>query len=149
MWVRAVNTYSKVAKSIEPKKKKLASSEKKLQKTQLQLEAKQEKLREVEEGVQQVEEQYRESMSKQEELKETIQRSQDQYKRASSLVGSLKNEEVRWAKTATELKQDSVNMLGNTMMAAAFVAYLGPFTAQYRSRLCFEWGGFMRELGVA
>ena len=43
------------------------------------------------------------------------------------------------------MKADEVNMLGNTVLAAGFISYLGCFTNKYRKHLIAQWMTFCRE----
>jgi hypothetical protein len=46
---------------------------------------------------------------------------------------------VRWGETVEQLKKDKVNQEGDMVLAAGFVAYIGPFTAVYREQLVASW----------
>ncbi|NWV36400.1 DYH1 protein, partial [Grantiella picta] len=60
-----------------------------------------------------------------------------------TLINSLADEKVRWQDTVESLDDKINNSSGDVLVAAGFVAYLGPFTADYRAALSEEW---MREL---
>ena len=60
------------------------------------------------------------------------------------MVG-LADESKRWAESIEELKADEVNMLGNTVLAAGFISYLGCFTNKYRKHLVAQWMTFCKE----
>ncbi|NWW95122.1 DYH1 protein, partial [Rhynochetos jubatus] len=57
----------------------------------------------------------------------------------TALVNSLADEKVRWQDTVQSLEYKISNVAGDVLVAAGFVAYLGPFTGQYRVALCKEW----------
>uniref|UniRef100_A0A803W4G1 Dynein axonemal heavy chain 1 n=1 Tax=Ficedula albicollis TaxID=59894 RepID=A0A803W4G1_FICAL len=59
------------------------------------------------------------------------------------LINSLADEKVRWQDTVESLDDKINNSSGDVLFAAGFVAYLGPFTGNYRVALTTEW---MREL---
>ena len=46
------------------------------------------------------------------------------------------------------LEEDKKSMLGNTVLAAGYLAYVGCFTQDYRMRLLKYWTRFLREKGV-
>lgn len=48
--------------------------------------------------------------------------------RAEKLVGGLGTEAERWKINAAKLEEDLRNLTGNIILAAASLAYLGPFT---------------------
>ncbi|NWQ64257.1 DYH1 protein, partial [Neopipo cinnamomea] len=60
-----------------------------------------------------------------------------------TLINSLADEKVRWQDTVESLDDKINNSSGDVLVAAGFVAYLGPFTGDYRMALSEEW---VREL---
>lgn len=59
------------------------------------------------------------------------------------MVG-LSDESKRWAESIVNLKADELNMLGNTVLAAGFISYLGCFTSKYRKQLVSQWMTFCK-----
>lgn len=48
---------------------------------------------------------------------------------------------MRWKINVGELNEDLKNLVGNILLSAAFISYLGPFTAEYRTELIDLWKG--------
>lgn len=46
------------------------------------------------------------------------------------LINGLSDEKVRWQETVENLEHMLDNISGNVLVAAGFVAYLGPFTVR-------------------
>jgi hypothetical protein len=38
--------------------------------------------------------------------------------------------------TADKLSKDMINLVGNMMLSAGCIAYLGPFTSEFRKKVC-------------
>ena len=55
--------------------------------------------------------------------------------RAEQLIGGLGGEKSRWTETAARLAAARAALTGDMLLAAAAVAYLGAFTAAFRTRL--------------
>jgi hypothetical protein len=55
--------------------------------------------------------------------------------RAHKLTGGLGDEAVRWEEAAGQLDKDLVNLVGNVLLAAGCVAYVGPFNTEFRTAL--------------
>ena len=53
--------------------------------------------------------------------------------RAEKLIGGLGGEKIRWTETAQRLRDAYTHLVGDMIVSAAIIAYLGPFTAAYRS----------------
>ena len=47
------------------------------------------------------------------------------------MVG-LADEAERWKQTVKVLDVDLVNLVGNVMLGAGYLSYVGPFTSKYR-----------------
>lgn len=45
--------------------------------------------------------------------------------RATKLIGGLGGEKTRWTEVAEKLGKDYVNLTGDVLLSAAFIAYLG------------------------
>jgi dynein heavy chain len=59
-------------------------------------------------------------------------------------VVGLADEATRWRETVSLLEVDLVNLVGNVLLAAGYISYVGPFTAPYRERLLKGWMKFAR-----
>jgi len=62
-----------------------------------------------------------------------MEQAEKQLERAEKLLGGLSSESVRWKDSADKLNEDLTNMTGNILLSSAFVSYLGPYTAHYRT----------------
>jgi dynein heavy chain len=54
---------------------------------------------------------------------------------AERLVNGLADENKRWTENVATLGNESITMIGNSLLSAAFVSYIGPFNAFFRERL--------------
>ena len=59
--------------------------------------------------------------------------------RAEKLIGGLGGEKHRWTEAAKNFQKIYDNLLGDVLLSAAFVAYLGPFTLAFRDQCIAEW----------
>ena len=139
MWVRAMHTYDSVAKNIEPKRASLAAAEAELTDVIADLDQKKAKLKDVEDRLSELKAMYEASLEKKSSLEKDANRTEKQLDRASKLTGGLADEKVRWGKAADNLDMSIGNLVGDVVLCAAYVAYLGPFTSEYRSKLSSEW----------
>jgi dynein heavy chain len=148
MWVRAMHTYDRVAKTIAPKKKKLAGAEAQLAVVNAQLEEKQAQLRSIEQKLAELEEMFDASVQKKQNLEEKTRLTLLQMERAGKLMSGLAGEKLRWLDTVKSLNSDITNLVGNIAVAAGAVAYLGPFTAPFRNEMISEWVETTKSLNV-
>ena len=65
-------------------------------------------------------------------LEEEVQLCSVKLERAEKLIGGLGGEKIRWTETAQQLKDAYTHLVGDMIISAAIIAYLGPFTSAYR-----------------
>uniref|UniRef100_A0A8C0VUI2 Dynein axonemal heavy chain 1 n=1 Tax=Cyanistes caeruleus TaxID=156563 RepID=A0A8C0VUI2_CYACU len=116
-WVRAMHKYHFVAKVVEPKRVRDSV-------TQLLLQ----RLKAVEDGIAALQAKYEACKANKEELERKIEQCLERLARADVLINSLADEKVRWQDTVESLDDKISNSSGDVLVAAGFVAYLGPFT---------------------
>ena len=148
MWVRAMVVYDKVAKSIEPKKAALKEAEDSLAETLSQLSMKKAALQEVLDRVAGLQKTLKNTEQKKADLEAQAVRAQKQLERAGQLIGGLGGEKIRWMESAAKLGKSLVNLVGDMCLAAGCLAYLGPFTSQYRIRIVSQWTTICRDLKI-
>lgn len=68
-------------------------------------------------------------------MEDEAQALQDQLGLANRLTNGLADENKRWAENVLTLKDERLTMIGNALLASAFVSYIGPFNYIFRARL--------------
>ena len=53
--------------------------------------------------------------------------------RAEKLIGGLGSEQERWSIMVQQLGQMTITLAGDILVASAVIAYLGPFTSNFRN----------------
>ncbi|KAI4880923.1 hypothetical protein NFI96_025448, partial [Prochilodus magdalenae] len=147
-WVRAMHVYHFVAKAVEPKRQALAEAQEDLAVTQRILDDAKGKLAVVEEGIATLQAKYHDCLAKRDELDSKCQLCEGRLIRADKLIGGLADEKVRWSETVQHLEYLVGNVSGDVLLAAGYVAYLGPFTGEYRAAMVEEWLRGFKELQV-
>lgn len=67
------------------------------------------------------------------ELEDDIDMCSQKLTRAEQLISGLSGEKSRWSQTAKELQSTLDNAIGDILLSAGVVAYLGAFTVEYRN----------------
>lgn len=140
-WVRAMELYYWVSKSVAPKRAKLLEAQESLEVTMKIVADLKKKMKEAEINIKEMEKRYAESVAKKEELSRKVEECNVKLSRAGKLIYGLSSEKQRWATTIDELDAKIANIIGDVLLAGGAIAYLGAFTAEYRSVLTKEWGG--------
>ncbi|CAG7816608.1 unnamed protein product [Allacma fusca] len=138
-WVKAIEVYDKVIKIVEPKKAKLAEAEGELQSQMNKLNAKRAQLQAVTDKLQALNDEYGTMNKKKRGIEENIDLCSQKLERAEKLIAGLGGEKTRWSDGAAMLSERLVNIFGDVLISAAVVAYLGPFTVDYRQDCVFDW----------
>ncbi|XP_060766195.1 dynein axonemal heavy chain 1 [Neoarius graeffei] len=148
LWVRAMHGYHFVARAVEPIRQALALAQEDLATTQAILKEAKEKLDAVEEGIAALEAKYQDCLAKRDDLENKCQLCENRLIRADKLIGGLADEKVRWSETVQHLNYLVDNVAGDVLLSAGYVAYLGPFTGEYRASMFEEWLRRFTELQV-
>ncbi|XP_071080158.1 dynein axonemal heavy chain 6-like [Haliotis cracherodii] len=138
-WVLALEHYNEVYKMVKPKQKRVEEAKEALKLAQDGLAQKQASLKKIEDHLKMIQQQYQDSVNQREALKERKKTTALRLQRASVLVSALADEKVRWADSVEVLDFKLQGLVGDTLLAAAGVAYLGAFTARYRRDLTAVW----------
>ena len=68
----------------------------------------------------------------------TYERGKTKIELARRLVSSLGGETERWATGVKTLSEEKENLVGDVLVASAFLSYVGPFTKPFREQLVKE-----------
>ena len=68
--------------------------------------------------------------------------------RAEKLIGGLGGEKHRWSTSALALADQFGNVVGDILLSAAIVTYLGAFTAILRQECIDEWMRICQDQGI-
>uniref|UniRef100_A0A8C8ZZR2 Dynein axonemal heavy chain 2 n=1 Tax=Prolemur simus TaxID=1328070 RepID=A0A8C8ZZR2_PROSS len=135
MWVRAMELYGRLYRVVEPKRIRMNAALAQLQEKQAALAEAQEKLREVAEKLEMLKKQYDEKLAQKEELRKKSEEMAMKLQRAGMLVSGLAGEKARWEATVQGLEEDLGYLVGDCLLAAAFLSYMGPFLTNYRDEI--------------
>ena len=72
-------------------------------------------------------------------LKDELDNLQVKIDRGDKLVSGLAGEKTRWEASLIILDEDFDQLVGNCILAAAFMSYCGPFPSDYRDTLIQSW----------
>ncbi|CAH6786111.1 Dnah2 [Phodopus roborovskii] len=149
MWVRAMELYGRLYRVVEPKRIRMNVAIAQLQEKQAALAEAQEKLREVAEKLEMLKKQYDEKLAQKEELRKKSEEMELKLERAGMLVSGLAGEKARWEETVQGLEEDLGYLVGDCLLAAAFLSYMGPFLTNYRDEIVNQiWIKKIRALQV-
>ncbi|KAI9144540.1 dynein heavy chain and region D6 of dynein motor-domain-containing protein [Paraphysoderma sedebokerense] len=147
-WVRAMEKYYWVSRAIEPKRARLKEAQESLDVTLKTLADLRQKLREAEVNIKEMEKKYTESVAKKEELGRKVEDCSIKLSRAGKLISGLGSEKHRWAQSVDLFDTQIGAIVGDVLVASGAIAYLGPFTSEYRSILMKGWIECLSKLKI-
>lgn len=139
MWVHAMYKYYFVNKAVAPKKGALKQAKEDLAKTERALAAAKANMKEVMDGLAVLQNQLAAKIAYKEEKEQSMAVCEDRMNRAVRLINGLSGERVRWLQTIADIEANVVNVTGDILICSGSVAYLTPFTDQYRRKLFDKW----------
>ncbi|XP_077169770.1 dynein axonemal heavy chain 2 isoform X1 [Paroedura picta] len=149
MWVRAMEMYGRIYRVVEPKRARMNAAMAQLAEKQAAQAEAQERLREVAEKLEMLKKEYEEKLAQKEELRKKSEEMELKLDRADKLVSGLAGEKIRWEETVKGLEEDLGYLVGDCLLASAFLSYLGPFLSNYRDEILSHiWIKQIRELHV-
>ena len=138
-WTKAMAFFYGVNKEVLPLKANLAIQEVKFQAAQAELEEANKTLAEKQAELDVVRALYDEAMSKKQTLIDDAETCERKMKAASALIEGLGGEKERWTRQSEEFKAQIQRLVGDVLMASAFLSYAGPFNQDFRGLLMSSW----------
>lgn len=138
-WARAILTYTKVVKKIDPLKQNLAIMNEKFSKAENELKEKQDALNRELAKLDELKKAMNKCKSEKEKLDKEIDLTQLRLDRAEKLTTGLADEHRRWGENIEILDSKIKKLIGDVFISAACISYYGPFTGVYRNILTEKW----------
>ncbi|XP_066267393.1 dynein axonemal heavy chain 2-like isoform X1 [Branchiostoma lanceolatum] len=149
MWCRAMDVYGRIYRVVEPKRNRLNNAMSQLKEKQASLAEAKRRLDEVNKRMEDLKRQYDEKLAQKEELRKKAEETELKLDRAGKLVSGLAGEKVRWEANANSLEGNMGYLVGDCLIAAAFLSYAGPFLSEYRDDMVQNiWIKEVRQLNV-
>jgi len=148
-WVINIVKYDDCYQMITPLRNNLAEALEKLAAAESQLKIVMDKVAELEAKLGKLTEQFEVATKELNELQENAAKTQNMIVMAERLVGGLADEKVRWDHNIKNMKTIATQMIGDALLASAFVSYIGAFSATFRLRLeTTAWVPDMLDRGI-
>lgn len=139
IWVHAIYMYANVAREVAPKRQRLKEAMESLALKQQSLKESQEALAIVIDKLNVLQVSYDKSVNEKNNLREEAENLEMKLDRADKLVKGLAGEYVRWQASIGDYHKSLTKVTGDSLIAAAFLSYAGPFESRYRQMLVQIW----------
>ncbi|KAJ8318719.1 LOW QUALITY PROTEIN: hypothetical protein KUTeg_003810 [Tegillarca granosa] len=146
-WVINICKYYEVYCDVEPKRLALNAANAELSAAREKLKIITTKINQLEADLAKLTAEFEKATAEKLKCQEEADMTAKTIELANRLVGGLASENVRWADSISQYREQEKTLPGDTLLITAFVSYLGCFTKQYRVDLQEKhWLPFLKGL---
>ena len=144
-WVINIVIYRDIVVTVEPKRIALAKATGELNAAEEKLKIVRARVKELNDKLKVLTDAFDKANKSKQEAINTVETGQRKLGLANRLINALASENVRWALNVQQMEADYELLVGDALLASAFISYIGPFTKQFRRELLFDcWIPFLR-----
>ena len=147
-WAESQIKYSTIFNNIQPLREEVARLEEEAKVVRSEKEAIEEEVASLEASITQYKTDYASLIRDVEALKAEMTAVTTKIERAESLLKSLGQESVRWAKTSETFETIMKSLVGDGLLMSAFLTYAGFFDFTTRKLMMYEWTNALDNLGI-
>ncbi|XP_051576060.1 dynein axonemal heavy chain 5 [Myxocyprinus asiaticus] len=147
-WTKAMATFFSINKEVLPLKANLAVQENKLARANVDLQIAQAELDAKQAELDVVQAEYEKAMMEKQTLLEDAERCRHKMQTASSLISGLAGEKERWTELSKDFAAQTKRLVGDVLLATAFLSYSGPFNQEFRNLLLTDWQREMKSRSI-
>ncbi|KPI89879.1 dynein heavy chain putative dynein heavy chain point mutation [Leptomonas seymouri] len=138
-YIQAVVEYYKQNKVIKPLLAQAAAAQAEYDEAMVGLNTKKEELRIITEKLQSLKDHLERVNKDKQELEDRVKDTDTKLTRAKKLIEGLGGEKARFEQEAARYEQELQYVVGNVVVSAGVVAYMGPFLHKYRLQITQRW----------
>ena len=140
-WVINLVMYRDIVITVEPKRAALKAANERLAAANSRLAASQAKVAELQARLDKLTAEFNAANAEKQQAIDDVERGTLKLDLAQRLTRALADENVRWAEGVGRLKSEKELLIGDVLLASAFISYIGPFTVTASSPAtgCRSW----------
>lgn len=147
-WAESQIKYATILRNIQPLREELAGLQAKSDELSVQQKDAIEQVGQLEAAIKQYKMEYATAIRDTETIRTEMETVSSKVSRALSLLTSLGEEKVRWSATSASFDEQMSTLIGDNLIAAAFLTYGGIFDHKIRRSLMMEWSDTLEALGI-
>ncbi len=126
---------SDIVITVEPKRQALREANEQLEAANARLAAVLEQVAELQAKLDSLNREFAQANTEKQEALQSVERGERKLNLAQRLTHALSSENERWALNIEQFAAQKELLVGDVLLAAAFISYAGPFTKPYRDEL--------------
>ncbi|KAF1990825.1 hypothetical protein K402DRAFT_460233 [Aulographum hederae CBS 113979] len=138
-WVEAQVSYSEILNRVGPLRQDLQNLEEDALTKRAEADVTMRHIQKLEQDIQKNKTDYAALISETETIKSQMQTVQSKVERSVRLLDSLSSEKIRWETSSKSFETQIETIVGDALVAAAFIAYGGFYDQQYRRAMMDDW----------
>ncbi|PAA86956.1 hypothetical protein BOX15_Mlig012039g1 [Macrostomum lignano] len=138
-WTTAMATFFGINKEVLPLKANLVVQEGRLEKAMAELNQAQALLDEKQRELDVVQALYDKAMAEKQALMDDAEACRRKMSNATTLIEGLSGERIRWTEASKGFEAQIQRLVGDVLLATAFLSYSGPFNQDFRNLLQRNW----------
>jgi len=138
-WVKAQVNYADILDRVGPLRNEVEQLEAAAQSTKDEAKETTLLIEKLEESIAQYKTEYAALISETQEIKSEMKAVEAKVERSLKLLDSLSSERVRWEASSHSFDSQIDTIVGDVLVAAAFIAYGGYYDQQYRKAMMEDW----------
>ncbi|KAI9703864.1 MAG: hypothetical protein M1836_007636 [Candelina mexicana] len=138
-WVEAQVIYSEILDRVGPLREEVSQLEEQALQTKAEAQAIENTINHLEASIATYKSEYAALISETQAIKTEMQRVEFKVNRSVRLLDSLSSERVRWEESSKSFESQVATLVGDVLVAAAFLAYSGFYDQQLRKAMTEDW----------
>ena len=148
-WVDAQVSYSEILDRVGPLREEVDQLEEQALQTKAEAQAIENTINDLERSIDTYKSEYAVLISETQAIKTEMSRVQYKVDRSVRLLDSLSSERSRWEEGSTSFETQIGTLVGDVIIASAFLAYGGFFDQQFRKAMTEDWLHQLSQSGIA
>jgi dynein heavy chain 1, cytosolic len=148
-WVQAQVDFSEILDRVGPLREEVALLEEQALQTKAEAKAIENTITKLEESISTYKSEYAALISETQSIKSEMSRVQFKVSRSVSLLDSLSQERMRWEGGSKSFETQITTLIGDVLVAAAFLAYAGFYDQNERKSMVGDWLNQLSQSGIA
>ncbi|KAJ5973393.1 hypothetical protein N7481_010603 [Penicillium waksmanii] len=147
-WVEAQVNYSAILDRVGPLREEVDTLEEQALQTKAEAQAIENTITSLENSIAGYKAEYASLISETQEIKTEMSRVEFKVNRSVRLLDSLASERVRWEDGSKSFETQISTLVGDVLIAAAFLAYAGLYDQQFRKAMIDDWVHQLGQSGI-